>query len=95
MIRKEYRIKNTVKDGVTYIQIDDVIIRNIKARKMFNVGEWLPLQYAYMFLYDDLIERLDFITDKVLEGKVKIYEVDKIADTSWIQFHSNKVRLNY
>jgi hypothetical protein len=92
MNKKEYRIKNTVKDGVTYIQIDEHLIRNIKMKPKFKVGEWLPLQYAYMFVYDELIEKLDFVMDKVLEGKFKIYEVDKITDTSWIEFKNSKCR---
>lgn len=94
MNKKEYRIKNTVKDGVIYIQLDEYLLRNIKMKKNWEEGTWLPIMYAYLFLYDGLQGKLDFIVDKVLEGKYKEYPVDKIANTDWIDFPSNKARLN-
>lgn len=96
MSKKEYHIKNTVnKDGVIYIQLDEYLMRNIKMRKNWEEGTWLPIMYAYLFLYDELAEKLDFIVNKVLDGKYKEYPIDKIANTSWVGFANSKNRLNY
>jgi hypothetical protein len=94
MKKKEYCIKNTVKDGVIYIQLDEYLLRNIKMKKNWEEGTWLPIMYAYLFVYDEVQRKLDFIVDKVLEGKYKEYPVDKIANTDWVGFPNNKANLN-
>jgi hypothetical protein len=93
--QNQNRIINTIDDnGSIFIKIDSYVLSNIKMKSKWKENTWLPIMDAYLFVYEELIEKLDFIVSKVNEGKVKKMEINEIADTSFVGYgKSYKERL--